>query len=94
IRDRRNQGSMVSQHRAGPATFYLRRNGRLEVHVNGMVLAIVPAEDVARHMSDGERGLGHLTDDVAAALPRSLDIDIGPVRTWLGEWQLRKYLAD
>ena len=53
-------GLIFSKHRAGAATFYLRQDNRLEVHVNGAVLAIVSEEDVDQHMLVGPQGIDKL----------------------------------
>jgi hypothetical protein len=85
-------GLIFSKHQAGPATFYLRRGGQLEVHVNGMVLAVVPEEAVERRMLDKTSGVDRLAEEVAAGLPHSLDINFAPVCAWLRMWQLCNYL--
>ncbi len=85
-------GLIFSKHQAGPATFYLRRGGRLEVHVNGMVLAVVPEDAVERRMLDKVHGIDRLAEEVAAGLPHSLDINFAPVCAWLRMWQRCNYL--
>lgn len=84
---------IFSKHRAGPATFYLRQGSRLEVHVNGAVLAIVAAEDVERYMLVGPHGIETLAKMVIDSLPQSLDIDQAPVHAWLRMWRRCNYRA-
>lgn len=87
-------GLIFSKHRAGPATFYLRQDNRLEVHVNGAVLAIVSDEDVERYMLVGPQGIEKLAQIVIDSLPQSLDIDHMPFRAWLRLWQHCNYGCD
>ena len=87
-------GLIFSKHRAGAATFYLRQDNRLEVHVNGAVLAIVSEEDVDQHMLVGPQGIDKLARMIIESLPQSLDIDHVPVRAWLRLWQYCNYGRD